>query len=122
MDVVELIVAALGAGAVAGLGEAASSAVKDTYVNLRDRIQVLLGGSGQGLAALAALEASGSDRAQAVLEEELGMLDPDKLVPAAEDAERLSQLLALAPGGVVINGDAKGLQVGNENVQFNRFA
>jgi RIP homotypic interaction motif len=39
MNELELIVAALAAGAVAGAGDAASSAARDSYLSLRDRLR-----------------------------------------------------------------------------------
>jgi len=48
MTGVELIVAALAAGAAAGLTEATSGAIRDAYVGLRDAVRRRLAGSSAG--------------------------------------------------------------------------
>jgi len=52
VDAALLVVAALAAGALAGVGEVGSAAVREVYGCLRDRVRLLLGADRFGRAAL----------------------------------------------------------------------
>jgi len=121
---VEVVLAALAAGAGAGLKGAATSAVTDAYASLRDRLGARLTGRTRVLQVLAdppsdeemlkdelqgALVASGAGQDQAVLAAALWLL---ALVdPQGSQAGRYQ---VYAPG-------AKGVQVGDHNTQTNTF-
>lgn len=85
MEPVEIIVAALAAGAAAGLGGAAEQAVKDAYIGLKTFIQRKYSNVDVNF-----LESNpGSKNRQAVLKEDLARTN------AVEDAELLQQAQAL---------------------------
>ncbi|MFD4661543.1 hypothetical protein ACFWP2_38720 [Kitasatospora sp. NPDC058444] len=126
MTGVELVVAALAAGASAGLTDTASSAVRDTYSGLREAVRRRLSARGEDSAHV--LEAS-----EAEPEVWQGRLH-DELVEsgAAQDTEILAAALSLlrelgtagrqSPGAQRVDArDAKGVQIGDHNTQNNTF-
>ena len=125
MTCVEVVLAALAAGAGAGLTEAATTAVTDAYTALRDLLRARLAGRRRSLEVLAeppadtvtlaeelgpALDESGAGRDQAVL-------DAARRLLAAADP-RGSQ----AGKYLVDAREAKGVQVGDSNIQHNTFS
>ncbi|MEV5894418.1 hypothetical protein [Nonomuraea fuscirosea] len=123
MTAVELIVAALTAGASAGVTASASTAVQDAYAGLRDAVRRRLAGDQDALAELdqdaqdrpdgperltAALEAAGADR------------DPE-IVQAARELLALVQAPHAGPRPTVVLHEAKGVQIGDGNTQTNTF-
>lgn len=125
MDPISLIIAALGAGAIAATKDTAGTAVKDAY---------------QGLKALIKKKFESEPKAQMVLEEH--ETDPEtyeaplkkKLAEAGvdQDAEiiKLAQELlkqekpeesAAGKYNTVFQGEVKGIQVGDRNKQENKF-
>jgi len=125
MDPISLIIAALGAGAIAATKDTAGTAVKDAY---------------QGLKTLIKKKFESEPKAQMVLEEH--ETDPEtyeaplkkKLAEAGvdQDAEiiKLAQELlkqekpeesAAGKYNTVFQGEVKGIQVGDRNKQENKF-
>ncbi|WP_033247444.1 RIP homotypic interaction motif-containing protein [Nocardia carnea] len=115
------IVTALIAGAAAGGQEAASAAVRDAYLALRNRIS---GGGGDARAAIEANEAApGGDIA--ALD---SVVRRSRVVDDAAQRESAERLLSVAPTEYVeyarghINlSHSQGVQVGHYNTQHNTF-
>lgn len=126
MEPISMIIAALGAGAIAATKDTAGTAVKDAY---------------QGLKTLIKKKFAGEPKAEMVLEEH--ETDPEtyeaplkkKLAEAGVDKDE--QIIKLAQellkqvkpeesaGGkynTVFQGEVKGAQVGDRNTQENKFA
>jgi hypothetical protein len=114
----ELIAAALAAGASAGLSNTATAAVQDAFNGLKQLLGRRLRGREQ------ALEAAETEPGvwAALLGEELtasGATADDEVIEAAE---RLLSLVRQQNTYQVDLRDAKGVQVGDHNVQHNRFS
>jgi hypothetical protein len=117
---VELIVAALAAGAAAGITDTTSAAIRDAYTRLRDGVQRRL--------------ADRDERATLALDAgEAGRLGEDLVGSGADRDEQIlasaRELLAgLDPAGAragkysVDLREAKGVMVGDHNTQTNTFA
>jgi hypothetical protein len=122
---VEVILAALAAGAGTGTSDAAKAAVVDIYTGLRDALRRRLAGRGGAEQILDAQDFDpgvGQARLGSVLAES-GADRDEKILDAAR------RLLAVAdPAGThagkyhVDARDAKGLQVGDYNTQHNTFS
>jgi len=121
---VEVIVAALAAGAVAGSSEVAKTAVVDAYTGLKDLLRRRLVGRPEAQQALEGRETE-PGRWRAVLGEALTAsgADADEQVLAAA-----RRLLAVAdPDGTRVGkyqvdaSHARGVQVGDHNTQTNIF-
>ena len=124
MDPVTLIVAALVAGTANGVGSVAATAVSDAYKSFKSLIAARLQGDPEGLAALEqhpdmpdpapeplarALTTSGATQDEAILAAAVRLLelaDPDGSV-----AKKYRIDLR----------DAKGVQLGDHNIQHNTF-
>ncbi|MGY3521069.1 hypothetical protein ACVMYR_32750 [Micromonospora sp. PTRAS2] len=129
MTGIEFIVAALAAGAAAGVSNATTNVVQDAYTALREAVRRRLAGHGTDAAlATPALEANELDdgvwRAEIGRRLEEAGADRDEELLAAARA-----LLALTnPDGVgagkysVDLRDARGVQVGDHNTQTNAFS
>ena len=131
MESVELIVAALTAGAVAGTKDTAALAVKDGYEAVKKSYAALK----------AKVRSFFDDESPAAKELDVYEQDPTKSAPLVQGAllgtnapaddevrKQAEELLVLideiAPDAVpphVTITDSKGVQVGNGNVQFNTF-
>lgn len=125
MTGVELVLAALAAGASAGVTDMASSAIRDAYAGLRESVRRRL--TRRGESALRVLSASEAEPGvwEARLGEELTSagVDRDEEVVAAARA-LLVQLGLLDQDGSGYSVDAreaKGVQVGHQNHQTNTF-
>lgn len=132
IESVELVVAALAAGAAAGAGETASTAVKDAYAGVKSlAVRVLRRAEPVPAEVVDLVEAD------AVTADENGAAGRRKLITAltATDAGANEQLVAAAlkvleltdPDGthagkyrVLLHGN-KGVQVGDHNTQANTF-
>jgi hypothetical protein len=124
MDPISMIVAALAAGAGAGVKDTASRAVKDAYASLYDLVQRRFSGRSMGETVLVQHEKA-PEVWQAPLSAEL------KAVNAAADPRIVTasqQLLALVDEAGTRSGKyrvnapgARGLQVGDYNTQTNIF-
>ncbi|MFD9605266.1 hypothetical protein ACFQ6O_42525 [Streptomyces sp. NPDC056441] len=131
MNGVELVLAALSAGAAAGLTDTASSAVRESYAGLRESVRLRLAARGEG--SVRVLEADESveagevgsdawrDRLRALLV--AASIDSDEEILAA--ARSLLRDMGLAEPrdgtGFVDVRQAKGVQIGNRNTQTNTF-
>ncbi|WP_433229662.1 hypothetical protein [Actinomadura formosensis] len=121
MDAVTAVVAALGAGAAAGLSDTTAAAVKDAYTRLKELAAARVAGNSAAELVLARHE---YDPAWKVLLAE-ALLDngADNDAELLEAAQRVLGLLAegrTAKYNVVAN-DSQGVQVGDHGRQRNRF-
>lgn len=135
IESVELVVAALAAGAAAGAGETASTAVRDAYSGVKTlALRVLRRAGSVPPAVVAAVEsdavtvvddASGAEqrRELAAALTAAGAGADDQLVAAALRLLELSDLAGMRAGKyrVLLHGN-KGVQVGDNNVQTNHFS
>ncbi|MEU4414821.1 hypothetical protein [Nocardia salmonicida] len=120
LEAVELVTAALVAGAVAGSQEAASTAVKDLYQALRSRI------AGRNPGAAAALQANDAAPGSDLPALTTAISDTATHDPATR--ELAARLLAATSADdtpptqhSIDLREARGVQVGDGNVQNNRF-
>lgn len=122
MSEVELIAAALAAGASAGVGSATTTAVQDAYSALKSLLRRWVAGRPRAEEALVA-EITEADVLRRVLGDDL------RQSGAAQDAavlEAALRLLATAEPGIAAKyqvdlRDAKAVQVGDHNTQTNTF-
>ena len=124
MEPVTLITSALAAGAGAAAQDVASAAVVDTYGSLRDAVRRLFRGRREAEEALEQHEGD-PEAWQAVLAAALAQAGAGQDERALAAARDLLRLLGREPGG----GDrpidvrhAKGVIVGDGNVQHNTFS
>lgn len=121
---VEVIIAALLAGATAGSTDVAKAAVTDAYSGLKNLLRGRLAGRPQAQEALDAQEIK-PGRWQAVLSADLtdSGADSDEQILAA--ARRLLELVdphGMRAGKYQVDArHAKGVQVGEHNIQTNTF-
>ncbi len=125
MEPISLIIAALGAGAIAAAKDTAEVAVKDAY---------------QGLKALIKKKFESEPKAQMVLEEhetdpetyeaplkkklaEAGVDKDEEIIKLAQELLRQEKPEESAAGkyNTVFKGEVKGIQVGDRNTQTNTF-
>jgi hypothetical protein len=125
MSEVELVVAALAAGASAGLTESASSAVRDGYAGLREAVRRRLASHGRVDSGVLEAGEAGPEEWKARLREVLTScgVDGDEEVLGA--ARMMLAVLGLdggrIGGSVVDLRHGKGVQVGDRNMQINNF-
>ncbi|MDH6521840.1 hypothetical protein M2163_001167 [Streptomyces sp. SAI-135] len=126
MTGVELVLAALAAGAAGGITEATSSSIRDGYAALRDLLRRKL--SSQGGEAAEVLEAHESAPGvfEARMREYVMSSGADQDEAILEAARRV--LVLLDPSGneqgkyTVDARNAKGVQIGPHNTQTNTFS
>ena len=106
MDPISLIIAALAAGAIAGVKDAASQAVKDTYTGLKALLRRRLAGNRQAEAALDQAEQQ-PDSDQALLASHLRAAGAD----GDEELVRAAQVL-------LEQADPAGARAGKYNVRI----
>ncbi|MBN3923944.1 hypothetical protein [Nostoc sp. NMS4] len=125
MEPISIIIAALGAGAIAATKDTAGTAVKDAY---------------QGLKALIKKKFESEPKAQMVLEEhetdpetyeaplkkklaEAGVDQDAEIIKAAQELLKQEKPEESAAGkyNTVFEGEVKGIQVGDRNKQENKF-
>ncbi|MEH1882067.1 hypothetical protein [Nostoc sp.] len=125
MEPISIIIAALGAGAIAATKDTAGTAVKDAY---------------QGLKALIKKKFESEPKAQMVLEEhetdpetyeaplkkklaEAGVDRDAEIIKAAQELLKQEKPEESAAGkyNTVFQGEVKGIQVGDRNTQENKF-
>jgi hypothetical protein len=125
MDSVQLVTAALTAGAAAGSRDVASSAVRDAYAGLRSVVQRCLAGRHAGEVALAEHErdpAAWQAPLQARLRDAGAGNDAD-LTAAAQALMALLDPRGTQAGKYVVSiHGAQGVQVGDHNIQHNTFS
>lgn len=129
IESVELVVAALSAGAAAGAGNATSTAVQDAYQGLKSLTRKALrrGDVGDVAESDAVVEATLADPSayREVLAEVLskaGVAEDDELLTAARRVLDLVESHAsYAEKYRVVLNDSQGVQVGDHNTQTNTF-
>ncbi|MGI5146878.1 hypothetical protein ACQEVC_10915 [Plantactinospora sp. CA-294935] len=127
MSAVEVIMAALAAGAGAGMKDTASAAVKDAYAGLKALLKAHLGGHGDEVVqALDADETAPGVWGETCLGEvltESGAAADEQVVAAARRVLQLTDPVGSAAGKYQIDlREAKGVQVGDHNTQHNNFS
>ena len=128
MDPITLIVAALAAGASAGAIEALKDDIKDAakraYAKLRGLAEKRLAGRPDGELALERHETA-PQKWESVLTSELteaGAAQDATLVTAAQDLMELIDATGARAGKYTVTiKDSKGVQIGDRNIQVNRF-
>jgi hypothetical protein len=124
MDPGTLIAGALAAGAVKGVGETASTAVKDAYQGLRKLVSSRFAGKPAAEVVLAEHETD-PDTYQAPLIKQVRESGAAEDAAIIEAAQRLMALLDHVGSGqgkyVVDLTGAQGVQVGDHNRQVNMF-
>jgi hypothetical protein len=124
MDPISLIVAALAAGATAGVSDTASTAVKDAYTGLRELVRRRLAGRAAAEVALAEHE-SAPEIWHSPLVAELdgaGAGTDEAMVAAAQRVMAIVDEAGTRSGKYVVNlRGAQGVQVGDDNFQVNSF-
>jgi hypothetical protein len=124
MDPITLIVTALAAGAVSGVTDSLSSAVKDAYASLKALVCKRLAGRPDAELVLAKHEQA-PETWQAPLAAVLGDAGADRdadLVAAAQTLLRLVDAAGAAAGKYTVDvRGAQGVQVGDRNRQDNVF-
>jgi hypothetical protein len=124
MDPITLIMTALAAGAVSGITESASSAVKDAYASLKALARKRLADRPDAELVLARHEQA-PETWQAPLAAVLGEADADRdtdLVAAAQALLRLVDTAGARAGKYTVDvRGAQGVQVGDRNRQDNVF-
>lgn len=124
MDPITLIVTALATGAVSGITESASSAVKDAYARLKALVRKRLAGRPDAELVLARHEQA-PQTWQAPLAAVLGDAGADRdtdLVAAAQALLRLVDAAGAGAGKYTVDvRGAQGVQVGDRNRQDNVF-
>lgn len=117
---VELIVAALSAGAAAGLTDTASAAVRDTYASLKRLLRPRLRGDA---AELLDAEETDPDFWESRLGEELtdsGAVTDVEILAAASRLLELAGLQVVGKYRVEVS-ESKGVQIGDHSTQTNHF-
>jgi hypothetical protein len=121
---VDVIVTAQAAGAGAGGGDVAKAALMDVYGVLRDGLRHRLVGRTSATRALE-LEAADPEVWRARLEADLidsGAADDEVILAAARRLLELALPKVSSPGKYVIDvREAKGVQIGDSNIQRNTF-
>jgi hypothetical protein len=124
MDPISLIVAALAAGATAGVSNTASTAVKDAYTGLRELVRRRLAGRAAAEVALAEHESAPEIwRAPLVAElDSAGAGTDEAMVAAAQRVMAIVDEAGTRSGKYVVDlRGAQGVQVGDANFQVNSF-
>ncbi|MGH3934182.1 MAG: hypothetical protein ACRDS1_04255 [Pseudonocardiaceae bacterium] len=125
MDPISLIVAALAAGAAAGVTDTASTAVKDAYTGLRELVRRRLAGRAAAEVALAEHESAPEIwRAPLVAElDSAGAATDEAMVAAAQRVMAIVDEAGTRSGKYVVDlRGAQGVQVGDGNFQANSFS
>ena len=121
MDPVTVIVAALVAGAATGATTTATTAVHDAYTALRDALRHRLASRKRELDPLLADPASNRDQLTQMLDSS-GSAQDETLLAAAQQLLRLADPSGVRAGKYVVDlRDAKGVQLGDNNIQINNF-
>ncbi len=124
MDPITLIVTALAAGAVLGVKDTASAAVKDSYAGLKALVHRRLAGRPDAELVLARhLQAPDTWRAPLMAElDQAGAGHDANLVAAAEALMRLVDAAGARSGKYTVDArGAQGVQIGDGNKQSNVF-
>ncbi|WP_435206897.1 hypothetical protein [Micromonospora sp. bgisy143] len=124
MDGVELLLAALALGASTGVADATSATVRDAAESFRALVRRRLSGDGQQ--ALRSLDAEGDESGvwQVRLADDLtraGVDRDEQILRLARDLLAQARAGARTEIGHVDLRGAKGVQVGDSNIQYNTF-
>jgi hypothetical protein len=122
---VELILAALAAGAGTGASDAAKAAVLDAYTGLRDTIRSRLAGrhAARQMLDAAELEPDSWPIELAAWLEDSGAASDEEIIAAARRLLTLADPDGVAAGKYHVDaGEARGVQVGDHNTQHNTFS
>jgi hypothetical protein len=121
LDPVTVIVAALVAGAATGATDTATTAVHDAYTALRDALRRRLPGRKTQLDPLLADPDANRQQLTRILEAS-GSAQDETLIAAAQHLLSLIDPGGVKAGKYVVDlRDAKGVQVGDNNIQINKF-
>jgi len=124
MEPVTLLVSALAAGALAGAGETAATAVKDAYLALKSAVVAKFAGKPAAEVVLAE-HAEDPQTYEKPLAKQLQQAGADTDPRIVELAEALLKVMAekgSLPGKYAVTLDnAQGVQVGDGNIQHNTF-
>lgn len=118
---VELVVAALAAGATAGITDVAGNAVRDTYTALQAAVRRHLAQRGRDVACIDGEAGLDPVLWQAHLTDELEASGPFQDDEVLNAAQRLLQQIGTAAGNIVDARGAKGVMLGDHNTQTNTF-
>lgn len=124
MTGVEVVMAALAAGAAAGTGEAAKDAVVDAYTGLRSALKRKLDGKSEaeGIVDGVPVDAGNMQVDFVAALEQSGAADDPQILSVALRLLALVDPAESAAGKYRVNArDAKGVQIGDQNVQHNAF-
>ncbi|MEH2114421.1 hypothetical protein [Nostoc sp.] len=130
MEPISLIIAALGAGAIAATKETAGTAVKDAYQGLKTLIKQRFADQGKEDDSNIVDKHEkklDSEAFKALLQEELTNLGVDKdaeIIKLAQELLKQEKPEESAAGkyNTVFQGEVKGVQVGDRNTQTNTFS
>ncbi|QLE41887.1 hypothetical protein FD723_16650 [Nostoc sp. C052] len=130
MEPISLIIAALGAGAIAATKETAGTAVKDAYQGLKALIKQRFADQGKEDDSNIVDKHEkklDSEAFKALLQEELTNLGVDKdaeIIKLAQELLKQEKPEESAAGkyNTVFQGEVKGAQVGDRNTQTNTFS
>lgn len=130
MEPISLIIAALGAGAIAAVKDTAGTAVKDTYQGLKTLIKKKFAEQGKEDDSEIVDKHEkklDSEAFKALLKEELINLGVDKdqeIIKLAQELLKQEKPQESADGkhNTVFQGEVKGAQVGDRNTQTNTFS
>jgi hypothetical protein len=124
MEPVSLIVAALAAGAVKGIGETAATAVRDAYQRLKGLVSTRFAGTPSAEVALAE-HSKNPEVWKAPLVAaltETGAAGDGQVIEAAQRLLALVDAAGSRAGRYIVDiHGAQGVQVGDHNRQFNQF-
>ncbi|TDB85817.1 hypothetical protein E1264_20005 [Actinomadura sp. KC216] len=122
MDSVTIIVAALGAGAAAGLSDTTATAVKDAYTQLKELVAARMAGSNAAEVALAGYQ-NDPDTWEAPLTKallEMGTGADTELLEAAQTVLRLLGRQPTSKYRTTVH-DSYAFQIGDHGEQVNHF-
>jgi hypothetical protein len=120
LDPVTVIVAALVAGAATGATGTAATAIHDAYTALRAALRHRLAGHRQLDTVLADPDGNRAELTRML--ETSGSAQDETLLAAAQQLLRLADPAGVRAGKYVVDlRDAKGVQVGDNNIQINKF-
>ncbi|MCC5644002.1 hypothetical protein LC607_13805 [Nostoc sp. CHAB 5824] len=130
MEPISIIIAALGAGAIAAAKDTAGTAVKDTYQGLKTLIKQRFANQGKEDDSNIVDKHEkklDSEAVKALLKEELINLGVDKdaeIIQLAQELLKQEKPEESAAGkyNTVFQGEVKGIQVGDSNTQTNTFS
>ncbi|WP_392531356.1 hypothetical protein [Nostoc sp. C117] len=125
MEPVSMIIAALGAGALAATKDTAGTAVKDAYQGLKTLIKKRFESEPKAQMVLEEHETD-PETYEAPLKKKLAETGADKDAEIIKLAQELLEQLkpeesAVGKYSTVFQGEVKGIQVGDRNTQENKF-